>query len=264
MRIRRRSQQPERPQERSAPPSAPPRVQHPEPVPEEPADTDVARRVLAHAASPEEKLERLLADRSRELEEQAERFELALQDLERREELLRDMRSSVERLLRLGATDLTEREAELESLDKDVAERRARLTSQEAELERRRSELGAVELKREAVELRERALAAREEELAERESGLPSDVIPLAQGDVSPNGDEGDAVGLLFVPGPAYRLVELESTSLQPGATVDLDGQTYAVTRIGPAPLPGDGRTCAYLEVLPPGSSVSDDSEGSS
>jgi hypothetical protein len=77
-------------------------------------ETDVARRVLAHASSPEEKLERLLAERSRELEEQAARFELAMEDLERREALLRDMRASVERMLRLGTTDLTEREAEVD------------------------------------------------------------------------------------------------------------------------------------------------------
>ena len=37
-----------------------------EPETENPGETDVARRVLAHAASPEEKLEQLLAARSRE------------------------------------------------------------------------------------------------------------------------------------------------------------------------------------------------------
>ena len=221
------------------------------------AETDVARRVLAHASSPEEKLERLLAERSRELEEQAARFEQALEDLERREALLRDMRVSVERMLRLGATDLTEREAELESLDRDVAERRARLSAEEAELERRRGELGAVELKREAVELRERTLAAREEELEAKESGRLAELSASAR---PPGGADAAAaaVELLFVPGSAYRLVEVEARALRTGATVELDGRTYVVTRVGSSPLPGDGRGCAYLEGVAPGSSESE------
>ena len=49
-----------------------------------------------------------------------------------------------------GRRDLTEREVEVEQLNREVAERRARLSAEEAELERRRGELGAVELKREA------------------------------------------------------------------------------------------------------------------
>ena len=221
-------------------------------------ETDVARRVLAHASSPEEKLERLLAERSRELEEQAARFEHTLEDLERREALLRDMRVSVERMLRLGATDITEREAELEHLDRDVAERRARLSAEEAELERRRGELGAVELKREAVELRERTLAAREEELQAKESARLADLARPA-----PAGSGADATAaaeLLFVPGSAYRLVEVETQVLRPGATIDVEGQTYVVTRLGSSPLPADGRGCAYLERVPPGSSESDGS----
>ncbi len=242
MRFRRRSQEAE---------PAPEAV----PGPEEAAETDVARRVLAHASSPEEKLERLLAERSRELEVQAARFEHALEDLEGREELLRDMRASVDRMLRLGTTDLTEREAELESLDRDVSERRARLSAEEAELERRRGELGAVELKREAVELRERTLAAREEELQAKESGRLAD---LSAADRGAGGT--DEVGLMFVPGSAYRLVEVESRALRAGATVELDGETYVVTRLGRSPLPRDDRGCAYLERVAPGSSASDGS----
>ena len=103
----------------------------------------------------------------------------SMADLERREELLRDMRASVERLLRLGTKDLTEREVELQELGREFMEREARLSAEEAELNRRRSELGAVELKREAVEQRERALAAREEELAAAEASSPD---PAASG----------------------------------------------------------------------------------
>jgi hypothetical protein len=216
--------------------------------PEDETQSELARRVLAHAGTPEEKLERLLAERSRELEEQAASFEKAMEDLERREDLLRDMRASVERMLRLGATDLTDREAEIRALSRDVEERTAKLKAEEAELTRRRSELGAVELKREAVERRERAVAAREERLGST-PGAP------------PASDEPATVSLLFVPGPAYRLVEVEPTTLAPGETVEVEGTGYVVARLGPAPFAGDRRRCAYLER---GVSGSSGSEGSS
>ena len=237
--------------------------------PEEVTDPELAQRVLAHASSPEEKLERLLAERSRELEEQASRFEQAMQDLERREELLRDMRASVERLLRLGTSDLTEREVELQELGKEFMDREARLSTEEAELSRRRSELGAVELKREAIERRERALAAREEEIeaaqALRVASPPGDESSSEQDAVASN-DSSDPVSLLFVPGQAYRLVEVEQRTLTVGTALEVDGEVFYVTRLGSAPLPGDMRRCAYLERGAPGSSVSEspESEGSS
>jgi hypothetical protein len=245
VRLRRRHES-----EQEAPAATPAAVEAPDT-----AETDVARRVLAHASSPEEKLERLLAERSRELEEQAARFELAMEDLERRESLLRDMRASVERMLRLGTTDLTEREAEVEELNRDVTERRARLSTEEEDLERRRGELGAVELKREAVEQRERALAAREEQLEARQAAQANEVAsrdePRRLNDV----DGEQPVGLLFVPGTAYSLVEVESRTLAPGAAVVHEGKSFVVVRLGPAPFPGDRRTCAYLERDAPESS---------
>jgi hypothetical protein len=226
--------------------------------PEEASDTGLARRVLAHAGTPEEKLERLLAERSRELEEQAVRFEQAMNDLERREELLRDMRTSVDRLLRLGASDLTEREVELQELGREFMEREARLSAEEAELNRRRSELGAVELKREAVEQRERTLAVREQEVAAAEAQRAAEpqVEPAraAAEDIRPSVAEAP-VSLLFAAGAAYRLLEIEPRALTAGSTVDLDGQTYVVARLGRAPLPADGRRCAYLEPSVGGSS---------
>jgi hypothetical protein len=231
-----------------------------DPKAEQPPDSDLARRVLAHASSPEEKLEQLLAARSRELEEQARRFEEVMGDLERREALLRDMRTSVERLLRLGTKDLTEREVELQELGREFMEREARLSAEEAELNRRRSELGAVELKREALEQRERALAAREQEL---DAAAASEPGPTANAgthgseasEPRSGGTEG-AVTVLFVPGATYRLVEVARRSLAPGAPVEIDGEPYVVSRIGRAPLPGDARTCAYLERSGPGSSA--------
>jgi hypothetical protein len=225
--------------------------------PDQPSDetqSDLARRVLAHAGSPEEKLERLLAERSRELEEQAAQFEQAMEDLERREELLRDMRASVERMLRLGANDLTEREVELHERDRENSQREERLAADEAELNRRRSELGAVELKREAVEQRERALAAREEELAAAEARRQEQ--QGAEGSVPPSEPaEAGPVSLLFIPGPAYRMVEVEPQPLAPGASLELDGTQYVVARLGRSPFPADPRRCAYLERDASGSS---------
>jgi hypothetical protein len=253
MRIRRRSHEPE-PAPPEPPPPAPPAAGDAAAA----VETDVAKRVLAHAARPEEKLERLLAERSRELEDQAARFELAMEDIERREGLLRDMRASVERMLRHGADDLTAREAELAALDRDVTERHAQLSAGEVDLERRRSELGAVELKREAVEQRERALAAREEELEARESGRLTELAQGQKHDLrADEPDVGQDVALFFVPGSAYSLVEVESKRLRKGDVVDVEGVSYVVTRLGSAPLPGDGRGCAYLERVPPGSSAS-------
>jgi len=234
--------------------------------PEETSETDVARRVLAHAASPEEKIEQLLAERSRELESQAARFEQAMADLERREELLRDMRASVERLLRQGTTDLGERESELRELGREFMEREARLTAEEAELKRRRGELGAVELKREALEQRERALAAREEEIAAAAEVGASDARDTALEDIPPTERrESSNVEVAFVPGAAaYRLVTLEERALHVGAVLDLDGVSYVVARLGPAPLPGDDRRCAYLEREPSEPSEPSGSSGSS
>ena len=221
----------------------------------------LVRRVLGSGPSSEQRLEELLQQRRSELEEHAGRLRESIAELEHREELLRDSRASVERMLRLGTTDLTEREAEVEQLNRDVAERRERLTDEEAELERRRGELGAVELKREAVEQRERALAAREEQLEARQA---AQVAGLALGTASGRADDVDGeqqIGLLFVPGTAYALVEVESRALTPGAEVVHEGKSFVVARLGPAPFPGDRRICAYLErgapesSEPPGSS---------
>ena len=191
---------------------------------------------MAHASTPEEQLETLLLARRQGLEEQVARLRETVADLERRELLLRDSRASVERVLRVGTSDLDLRESELASSLRDVTIREERLRAAETELARRRSELGAVELKREAVEQRERAvadredrIAAREEELAERRRSLET-VVELA-----------------FVPGVAYRLNEIAPAPLTAGLTFDVEDVAYLVARVGPSPLPSDTRRCAYL-----------------
>jgi hypothetical protein len=134
----------------------------------------IVRRVFTHHPGPEERLEQLLAERRRELAEQAAIVEQTLADLEQREERLRDSRASIERLLRLGQRDLDLRESDLVRLGRELAEREGRIRREDEELTQRRAELGAVELKRAAVELRDRTLATREAELEVREAQLGS------------------------------------------------------------------------------------------
>jgi predicted RNase H-like nuclease (RuvC/YqgF family) len=200
----------------------------------------LVRRVLGSGPSPEERLEQLLAQRRRELEEHATRLRESIAELEHREELLRDSRASVERMLRMGTSDLEAREAELTDFLSSLTERETALSEAEADLARRRQDLGAVELKRAAIERRERAVAERETELAELEERL-SAVKAAASGHVP------EPVELVFVPGERYQLVEIDATALTSGFVFDVDGIEYAVARVGRSPLPCDGRRCAYL-----------------
>jgi len=195
------------------------------------------RRVLSPGANPEERLEELLAQRRQELDAHAEALHASIAELERREELLRDSRASVERMLRLGTSDLEARETELTGYLRELTEREKVLAEEADDLGRRRQELGAVELKRAAVERRERAVEAREAELAEREAAVPT-VRARA---------EPESVELAFVPGANYVLVELEPVTLALGLELDVADETFVVARIGRSPLPGDSRRCAYL-----------------
>ncbi len=204
------------------------------------------RKVLGGSPS-EDQLEGLLDERRRELEEQAVALENAIADLERRESLLRDSRASLERLVRVGTSDLDSRESELAELIRELTAREERLQDAENELTRRRSEVGAVELRRASVEQRERALAEKEAELEERERGS----APVLSGVPSPDRD----VELAFVPGERYRLVEIGGAGLGPGSPFTQDDGEYIVSRIGPSPLPGDSRRCAYLVRGPRGRS---------
>jgi hypothetical protein len=202
----------------------------------------LVRRVLSSGPTPEERLEELLADRRRELDETAARFDESIADLERREELLRDSRASVERMLRLGRNDLEARENELTEFLRDLTEREARVAESEADIARRRQDLGAVELKRATIERRERDVEARETQLAELETGLAE-----RSAESFGPGRRREDVELAFVAGTTYRLVEHALSEVVSGATVELEGEKYVVGRIGPSPLPGDSRRCAYL-----------------
>ena len=59
---------------------------------------------------------------------------------------------------------------------------------------------------------------------------------------------DGGQKHLLFVWKPSgYELVERAGEPPAVGASVELDDRTERVTKIGPSPLPGDRRPCAYL-----------------
>jgi hypothetical protein len=61
------------------------------------------------------------------------------------------------------------------------------------------------------------------------------------------NGD-GAQQHLLFVwKTSCYELVEQEGEAPSIGAQVEVEGKQLRVTKLGPSPLPGDRRVCAYL-----------------
>jgi hypothetical protein len=206
----------------------------------------IVRRAFGHEPSPEQELERVLSERSAELEDYAAQFEETALELGRREERLRDERASVERLVRTSTAELEAREKELVTFERELRDREEGLAVAESELARRRGDLGAVELKRAALEQRERALESRESSLEARESRL-------ADRPEAPSAAVASSVALCFVPGVSYRLVEIAPTQLGAGRAVEIEGEKYLVARVGRSPLPSDARRCAYLaRGLPP------------
>jgi hypothetical protein len=59
-----------------------------------------------------------------------------------------------------------------------------------------------------------------------------------------------DGKHLLFVSKPSgYELVERDGEAPAPGAVIELEeGVRFTVAKLGPSPLPNDGRLCAYLQ----------------
>jgi hypothetical protein len=65
------------------------------------------------------------------------------------------------------------------------------------------------------------------------------------------NGNEGSAGHLLFVWSPAgWTLQWRDGEPPAPGSTVEAGETLLRVTKIGPSPLPGDKRRCAYTELV--------------
>ena len=225
-----------------------------------PPDESIRRRLKALFAATDdgEAVDALISDRGRELEEQTERLQETIESLERREEQAARLRSAVEDMLRHGSAELDERHAELAALAVELRAREEAVREQERDLAVRKQELGAVELRRAAVERREEAAAERNAALEQTASELVDRERRLAEreraGDVVsdlvvPSGPELEAAThLLYVARDGWQLVERDGPAPTLDAPVEVDGQALVVVRIGRSPLPGDLRTCAYLE----------------
>lgn len=63
------------------------------------------------------------------------------------------------------------------------------------------------------------------------------------------NGNQSSAGHLLFVWSSAgWTLQQREGEAPAPGSTVEAGETVLRVTKVGPSPLPGDDRRCAYTE----------------
>ena len=64
------------------------------------------------------------------------------------------------------------------------------------------------------------------------------------------NGHQQSAGHLLFVWSPSgWRLQQRDGEVPAVGSTVEADEKVLRVSKIGPSPLPGDRRLCAYTQL---------------
>jgi hypothetical protein len=61
------------------------------------------------------------------------------------------------------------------------------------------------------------------------------------------DGDGGQQYLLFVWKTSGYELVEQDGEAPSVGAQVEVEGRQLRVTKLGPSPLPGDRRICAYL-----------------
>jgi hypothetical protein len=222
------------------------------------------RGLFSHTGTPTESaVEELLAERGRELELRTAQLAATVADLQRREERARELRTAVEEMLRHGSAELDERHAKLNELAAELTRREQALSTAEQGITERRGELGAVELHRAALERREEAIVEREaaveqaasllrerdRELTERAQELERRDRHAAEAPAPAAAEEPvETAHLVFASGDRYRLHELAGPSPAAGTVVELEGRQYAVRRVGPSPLPGDARRCAYVD----------------
>lgn len=216
-------------------------------------------KALFAATDDEEAVEALIVERGRELEEQTQRLQATIEDLERREEQAGQLRSAVEEMLRHGSAELDERHAELSALALDLRGREEMIRAQERDIAVRKQELGAVELRRAAVERHEAAAAARQALLEQAAAELRDRELRLADAEASarparaqlshPAPVEPEAPGhVLYLSDAGYRIVERDGRVPGVDEPVLVDGRAFVVARVGRSPLPGDTRAFAYLE----------------
>lgn len=216
------------------------------------------RSLFSSTSRADDELETVIELRSRELEEQTARLAETIADLEQRERRTQELQASVEEMLRAGSTELDQRQASLGELAAELASREQALAEGERLLEARRSELGAVELRRASVERREEALADRQRELDELRTELSRRIEETelrsrtaSEQDANRTAPDSTAHVLLLVT-DRYTLRAADGPAPPAGSSVDVDGQSFRVTRVGRSPLPGDRRPCAFLEPTGP------------
>jgi hypothetical protein len=208
------------------------------PLPEEPAQSAEAARLVAEAQATELRahVEELESDLAAERAERAaEAAALAANDVAlaaAREELA----AALDDAQSLHATLAGERESH-QQVAAAAEALRARVTELEAaarEAETRVVPLAAVDELRAVIELQEQALAAAStRELAStRRYSLDTHFL------FAPSAD-------------GYELLERSGPSPAPGEVVELSGgRTCRVLRVGPPPFPGAPEACAYLELV--------------
>jgi chromosome segregation ATPase len=199
--------------------------------------------------------ERDLAVRKQELGA----VELQRAAVERRDEAATEREATLERI----ADELTSRELHLAETERRFGEvdteignrQRALAASQAAVLEReRRVADQETELARIAAELaeREQLLQAERVNVTAGREELSRAVATVSSGLRLPGGEDArdlDAAGhILYVTGDGYRMLERGGPAPGLDALVEIEGREFTVTRVGRSPLPGDRRSCAYLE----------------
>jgi len=214
-----------------------------------------------------------------QLQEVAEKRDAAEARASALENDLTPLRSELESLREqaAGTTGLAARVSELsEALHAASAERDAaveRVAALKPELASLRDRVNTVAAERDAAlagragtdpeagALREQ-LAARERRLAEsvgeiaKMNGehrallqLVERQFQLEESTTAVPETKGEAAHVLFVPTvTGYTLVEQDGAAPEAGDVVELDAGRFVVRRLGPSPLPGPRRRCAYLE----------------
>jgi hypothetical protein len=61
------------------------------------------------------------------------------------------------------------------------------------------------------------------------------------------NHQEQTYLAFIWTP-TGYELREERGELPRPGSTIESDGKQWTVVKVAPSPLPGDNRTCAYLQ----------------
>jgi chromosome segregation ATPase len=219
-------------------------------------------------------LARRLGERDARLQEQQD----ALSRFEReRSQLRQEVAAASEALLaaesRLAEHDqqVTGLESQLEALQAGIAERESGLADAEAQLSLMQRTLAERDQALERERVRATTAAQELTDLRRRSDGLQRELEATTALQVSaPAGSESafrqvggelakvspaqeQAAGhLRLVAAPeGYRLSVSEERCPSPGEQVEIAGQRFLVLRTGRAPLPHDGRRCAFLVAEP-------------